>query len=308
MTLYDYPTDLIDTIAQTLIHGIMKHINRVMDEVSDDWTDDKLYYEEDEDGNMTNLDAWDVKPAESDSPLKKAPLLVYGRIESWSEVEDLSTYEIGPSYWERIKDDSEGYIVNSKTTEVQADGTWLADGTVNFNNYDNIHHNQWVSLIEDGEEVNHSFIDSIVGPHWIRLQDSLFYYPNQEYKIYPMKMASTFTSVGDTVLAFAIHGESIQQVERMGKALRSYFVADQGDRDLVQVQIERKDEGKVPATLKVQDVGDLIPSDYVLTDQEKQKGVNHRRDLRVTLRASEILHRYDPMLEEGNISIDVKQS
>lgn len=300
-TEFDYPIDLIDSIIPLFNHGIIKHINQAMAQVDPDWDKD-LYFEEDEDGNPVNWGKWDAGQIESDEPIPKAPYLAYGRITPWREVDNSSNWQKGPNDWEREQGDE---ILSSTTTGAQSNGTLLKDGQINFYRQP-IQHNSWISIYDESDnEIGHSFIDQVFTPHMIRLQDALIYYPNTPYSIYTTKMATNFAQMGDTDLAYAIHGVDSRQVEAMGAALRDYFIVDQGDRDLVQVQIKRKDEGKVPAKVKVHDLSDLINTDYVLTDNEKEKGVMRRRELRVTLRASESLHRQDVLAESENINITI---
>ncbi len=290
--------DLIDVIIQTLTHGVMKHINRVL-EAYDFEGDELLHLEEDEEGNPINIGNWDFRPMSTDRTLETVPHILIGRVLDWAE-DNVGMSVPGFDYQQyKEKEEETDALVISETTGAQPDGTLLVDGLVNFEQQ-GVSHNQWVGLFDDsGDLQDSSFVQKIISPHKIRLQDELFFKTagGENYEIHHARVRRMFHTTGTVIVRFVSHTGTMQKATLVGHAMRRYFETIMADDDLIEVELKKRNEGELPAWAFVEEVGRTLNTSDLLTDNEKTRGIQHRRELQVSLKATENLHRLDPASE-----------
>lgn len=282
----------------------MNYINRVF-KAKDYSGDELLYVDQDNQGNPVNLGQWDFRPMKSNRPVEKTPYLLLGRVIDWDTDDNVGIARPRKTSQPTIEKQDGALILSSTTTGGQQNGTLLVDGFTNFVQED-ISHNQWVGLFEDGTEQNHSFVQRIIAPHKVRLQDELFFDTSggQRYKVYHSIVHREFNETGQATLRWAMHTESIAKATLAGKAMHRYFRTLEADSDLIDVELEEREAGKVPAWVYVADVGRVVDASVTLSEEEINKGVEQRREIEVTLQAAETLHRFDPA-SEINFQINI---
>lgn len=301
-----FRADLVDVIVQTLTRGLMVHINKVLKEY-DYSGEDLLNTEYDDQGNAINIQNWDFRPMSSNRPRPEAPYLLVGRILPWSDDNTgMLTPRQATSYDLAKQEDK--MIVASQTTGAVGDGDMLIDGLTNFRQYE-LGINQYVARLDsDGNEEAYALIRKVMSPHKIKLQDPLFYetYGGEPYEIYHTMVDRAYKDSGITLLRFAVHNYSSEKATICAHAIRHYFETLRGNSDLIDVELEEREAGENPAWAFVEEVGDITDASRLLSEDETQKGVQHRHEVQISLKVAEVLHRRDEALE-SNLQVSITQ-